>query len=108
MSRALAEMRSMAAITCSPPRFWSAVSCETSWVMRFICSTACTICPLPSACCTDENRQAVGNIREVDGFKFCYKICRTCGHAVRYFYPAVKTNDKAVREYRAWKRYMVQ
>lgn len=64
--------------------------------------------PLPSACCRDENREVVGNIREVDGFKFCYKICRTCGHAVRYFYPAVKTNDKAVREYRAWKRYMVQ
>jgi hypothetical protein len=50
----------------------------------------------------------VGNIREVDGFKFCYKICTECGHAVRYFYPAVKTNDAAMREYRAWKRYMAQ
>ncbi len=64
--------------------------------------------PLPKACCTDENRVLVGNVREVDGFKFCYKICRECGHAVRFFYPAVKTNDKAVREYRAWKKYMVQ
>jgi hypothetical protein len=64
--------------------------------------------PQPQECCTDENREIVGNVREIDGFKFCYKICRTCGHAVRYFYPAVKTNDKAVREYRAWKRYMVQ
>jgi hypothetical protein len=62
----------------------------------------------PKDCCTDENREVVGNVREIDGFKFCYKICRSCGHAVRYFYPAVKTNDKAVREYRAWKRYMVQ
>ena len=63
---------------------------------------------LPKSCCSDENRDVVGNIREIDGFKFCYKICKTCGHAVRYFYPAVKTNDKAVREYRAWKRYLVQ
>ena len=63
---------------------------------------------LPSDCCTDENRETVGNTRMIDGFKFCYKICRTCGHAVRYFYPAVKSNDDAVRQYRAWKRYMVQ
>ena len=62
----------------------------------------------PQVCCTEENRGMVGNIREVDGFKFCYKICRACGHAVRYFYPAVASNDKAVREYRAWKRYMAQ
>ena len=62
----------------------------------------------PSPCCSDENRELVGNTREVDGFKFCYKICKVCGHAVRYFYPAVETNDEAVREYRAWKRYMVQ
>jgi hypothetical protein len=31
--------------------------------------------PHPSGCCTDENRTAVGNVREVDGFKYCYKIC---------------------------------
>ncbi len=62
----------------------------------------------PKPCCSDDSRDIVGNIREVDGFKFCYKICRECGHAVRYFYPAVETNDKAVREYRAWKRYMAQ
>ncbi len=64
--------------------------------------------PLPGACCTDENRELVGNTREVDGFKFCYKICTECGHAVRFFYPAIDSNDEAVREYRAWKRYMVQ
>ena len=34
-------------------------------------------------CCTDENREIVGNIREIDGFKFCYKICNECGHAVQ-------------------------
>ncbi len=59
-------------------------------------------------CCVDENREIVGTVRQVDGFKYCYKICKKCGHAVRYFYPAVKNNDDAVREYRAWKRYMVQ
>ena len=64
--------------------------------------------PLPKECCTDENRELVGNVRVVDGFKFCYKICQECGHAVRFFYPAIETNDKAVREYRAWKKYMVQ
>ena len=56
----------------------------------------------------EANRDLVGQIKEVDGFKFCYKICRECGHAVRYFYPAVENNDAAVREYRAWKRYMAQ
>jgi hypothetical protein len=61
----------------------------------------------PKACCKDENRVAVGNVRQVDGFKFCYKICSVCGHAVRYFYPAVETNDKAVKEYRAWKKYNI-
>ena len=64
--------------------------------------------PAPKECCTDENRQLIGNVREVDGFKFCYKICIECGHAVRFFYPAIETNDKAVREYRAWKKYMAQ
>ncbi len=61
-----------------------------------------------SKCCSDQNRAVIGNVREVDGFKYCYKVCVKCGHAVRYFYPAVKTNDDAVREYRAWKRYMTQ
>jgi len=60
------------------------------------------------ACCNEENREVVGTVREVDGFKYCYKICQECGHAVRYFYPAVKTNDDAVRRYRDWKRYMTQ
>ncbi len=64
--------------------------------------------PVPQECCTDENRELIGNVREVDGFKFCYKICTECGHAVRFFYPAIETNDKAVREYRAWKKYMAQ
>ncbi len=62
----------------------------------------------PSRCCTEENRDVVGNVREVDGFKFCYKICQSCGHAVRYYYPAVEGTSQAVRNYRQWKKYMVQ
>lgn len=62
----------------------------------------------PAHCCTDDNREVVGSVREVDGFKFCYKICQTCGHAVRYYYPAVEGTSEAVRNYRQWKKYMVQ
>ncbi len=61
-----------------------------------------------SSCCTDENREIVGNMREVEGFKFCYKICQTCGHAVKYYFPAVEAASPAVKEYRQWKRYMAQ
>ncbi len=64
--------------------------------------------PHPSGCCTDENRTVVGNVREVDGFKYCYKICDKCGHAVRFFFPAVEGTSAAVKNYRQWKRYMVQ
>jgi hypothetical protein len=61
-----------------------------------------------SRCCTDENRVVVGTTREVDGFKFCYKVCEICGHAVRFYYPAAGSTSEAVREYRQWKRYMAQ
>lgn len=64
--------------------------------------------PTPSECCTDANRLTVGSMREVDGFKFCYKICQECGHAVKYFFPANETTSAAVKEYRSWKKYMVQ
>lgn len=64
--------------------------------------------PRPKSCCTDENRDMVGKVQEVDGFKFCYKICRTCGHAVKFFFPAVESTSPAVKEYRQWKRYTVQ
>jgi hypothetical protein len=62
----------------------------------------------PASCCSDENREIVGSMREIDGFKFCYKICRKCGHAVKFYFPAVETTNEAVKEYRQWKRYMVQ
>ncbi|MBW2242641.1 MAG: hypothetical protein JRH01_11710 [Deltaproteobacteria bacterium] len=62
----------------------------------------------PSECCTEENKTSVGQVREVDGFKFCYRVCDTCGHAVRYFYPAVENTSTAVKNYRSWKKYMAQ
>ena len=52
----------------------------------------------PSRCCSEENRVVVGSVREVDGFKFCYKICEDCGHAVRYYYPAVEGTPAAVKD----------
>jgi hypothetical protein len=64
--------------------------------------------PAPSACCSDGNRLTVGSMREIDGFKFCYKVCEDCGHAVKYFFPATETTSAAVKEYRSWKKYMVQ
>lgn len=64
--------------------------------------------PSPSACCTETNRVIVGRMQEVEGFKFCYKICNECGHAVKFYFPAVESTSDAVKEYRQWKRYMVQ
>lgn len=62
----------------------------------------------PSDCCLDENREMVGNVKEIDGFKFCYKICSECGHAVKFYFPAAGSTSTAVKEYRQWKRYMAQ
>lgn len=64
--------------------------------------------PAPSPCCNDENRFSVGNPKEVDGFKFQYRICNECGHAVKYYFPSVESTSQAVKTYRSWKRYMVQ
>lgn len=64
--------------------------------------------PSPSKCCTDANRDAVGDPTDVEGFKFQYRICRKCGHAVKYYFPAVESTSKAVQEYRSTNRYMVR
>jgi len=64
--------------------------------------------PSPSPCCTEVNRISVGSVREVEGFKFCYKICQECGHAVKYFFPATESTSSAVKQYRSWQRYLVQ
>jgi hypothetical protein len=64
--------------------------------------------PLPSDCCTDRNRVSVGSVREVEGFKFCYKVCQECGHAVKYFFPAIESTSTAVKKYRETQKYMIQ
>ena len=64
--------------------------------------------PTASPCCSDNNREVVGQIKEIEGFKFQYRICKKCGHAVKYYFPAIESTSKAVKEYRSWKRYMVQ
>ena len=64
--------------------------------------------PRPSACCTDKNRINVGSVREVEGFKFCYRVCQECGHAVKYFFPAIESTSKAVRKYRERQKYLLQ
>ena len=50
----------------------------------------------PSKCCSDDTREIVGTMREVDGFKFCYKICNKCGHAVKFYFPAVESTSQAI------------
>ena len=62
----------------------------------------------PSRCCTDENREVVGTTKEIDGFKFAYKICRKCGYALKFYFPASQGTSEAGQNYRQWKRYMAQ
>ena len=52
---------------------------------------------LASPCCGAQMRWGDG--------KFA---CAECGHAVKYFFPAVENTSQAVREYRSWKKYLVQ
>ena len=47
-------------------------------------------------------------MREVEGFKFCYKVCNECGHAVKYFFPAVESTSQAVKRYRESQKYLLQ
>ena len=53
-----------------------------------------------SSCCKDDNREIVGNTKEIEGFKFCYKICSKCGHAVKFYFPSIETTIPQVKEYR--------
>jgi hypothetical protein len=61
-----------------------------------------------SSCCTDDSRIDVGSIREVEGFKFCYRLCQECGHAVKYFYPSIESTSPALKAYRERQKYMLQ
>ena len=62
----------------------------------------------PSSCCNEENRSMVGSTREVEGFKFCYRVCQDCGHAVKYFYPSIESTSPALKAYRERQKYMLQ
>ena len=64
--------------------------------------------PRASSCCTNGSRIDVGSIREVEGFKFCYRVCQECGHAVKYFYPSVESTSASLKAYRERQRYMLQ
>ncbi len=61
-----------------------------------------------SSCCTDKSRLNVGSVREVEGFKFCYRVCQECGHAVKYFYPSIESTSPALKAYRERQKYMIQ
>ncbi len=50
----------------------------------------------------------VGSVREVEGFKFCYRVCQECGHAVKYFYPSIESTSPALKAYRERQKYMLQ
>jgi len=64
--------------------------------------------PRPSACCTANNREIQGNPKEIEGFNFHYKVCSVCGHAVKFYTPAVKSTNAAVSKYRKSNRYLAQ
>ncbi len=64
--------------------------------------------PLPSTCCTQKNRVIQGSPEEIEGFNFHYKVCSVCGHAVKFFTPAIESTSKAVKKYRKSNRYLAQ
>ena len=64
--------------------------------------------PHASSCCTDASRLNVGSVREVEGFKFCYRVCQECGHAVKYFYHSNESTSPALKAYRERQKYMLQ
>ncbi len=64
--------------------------------------------PTPRCCGNEKNKVQIGRIREVEGFKFSYRICQKCGHAVRYFYPAATGTSEKVKTYRKWNTYRAQ
>lgn len=62
----------------------------------------------PSRCCKDKNRAEVGKVREEDGFKYTYSVCKSCGYAVRYITPASSGASEEMKAYRRWNNYAAQ
>jgi hypothetical protein len=61
--------------------------------------------PLPSACCTNENRTRLGKVYEELGRHYYYKRCNVCGHAVKYYFNIESEFDTPkLRKYYEWKK----
>jgi hypothetical protein len=61
--------------------------------------------PFPSKCCTDVNRLRVGKIYEELGRSYYYKVCKVCGHAVKYYFNReTEFEMPKLRKYYEWKK----
>ena len=61
--------------------------------------------PLPSECCVDANRVRVGKIYEELARHYYYKLCKKCGHAVKYYFNIESEfNTPRLRKYYEWKK----
>ena len=58
----------------------------------------------PSECCTPENRVRVGEVKDVEGLRFFYRMCRVCGHTVKFFLnPQYQTQSRELKKYLRWR-----
>ena len=61
--------------------------------------------PFPSKCCTNANRMRVGKIYEELSRHYYYKVCKACGHAVKYYFnKETEFNTPRLRKYYEWKK----
>ncbi|MFQ5456914.1 MAG: hypothetical protein ACE5FC_00465 [Myxococcota bacterium] len=61
--------------------------------------------PFPSKCCTNKNRVRVGKIYEELGRNYYYKVCKSCGHAVKYYFnKETEFDTPRLRKYYEWKK----
>ncbi len=61
--------------------------------------------PFPSKCCTDANRLRVGKIYEELGRSYYYKVCKVCGHGVKYYFNReTEFEMPKLRKYYEWKK----
>jgi hypothetical protein len=61
--------------------------------------------PFPSKCCTNANRMRVGKIYEELSRHYYYKVCKACGHAVKYYFnKETEFDTPRLRKYYEWKK----
>jgi len=61
--------------------------------------------PYPSKCCTNANRMRVGKIYEELSRHYYYKVCKACGHAVKYYFnKETEFDTPRLRKYYEWKK----